>query len=142
MSLKSWADAGWLRPHSSSAEEIENLLEIVNRDLRDAEEGKISTDWQFGIAYNAVLKLCTILLYRSGYRPARDSAHYRTLQSLPLILGTDRKDDVDYLDECRKRRNIVEYDYAGSTTSAQVTELLEFARALHKDVLEWLKSNH
>jgi hypothetical protein len=42
----------------------------------------ISDDWKFGIAYNAALKLCTILLHDSGYRPEKNLAHYRTLQAL------------------------------------------------------------
>lgn len=46
------------------------MLAIVERDLVDA-EGEISADWRFGIAYNAALKLCTILLDASGYRPER-----------------------------------------------------------------------
>ena len=68
MSLEQWAKNGWLRPHKSSKQEIANLLEIVDRDLKDA-ESNISSDWQFGIAYNAALKLCTILLHASSYRP-------------------------------------------------------------------------
>jgi hypothetical protein len=62
MSLEQWAKNGWLRPHKSSGKEIEALLSIVDRDLEDA-AGDISDDWKFGIAYNAALKLCTILLY-------------------------------------------------------------------------------
>jgi hypothetical protein len=48
-------DNGWLRPHKTSAEEIENLFMIIDRDLKDA-EGSISDDWRFGIAYNAAVK--------------------------------------------------------------------------------------
>ena len=57
MSLQDWADNGWLRAHTTSAEEVGNLLAIVDRDLVDASRD-ISADWQFGIAYNAALKLC------------------------------------------------------------------------------------
>ena len=60
MTLKQWADNGWLRPHKSSRQEVANLWAIVRRDLEDARSGDISDDWRFGIAYNAVLKLCTI----------------------------------------------------------------------------------
>jgi hypothetical protein len=56
-----------------------NLLEIVDRDLKDA-ESNISSDWQFGIAYNAALKLCTILLHASGYRREQKLGHYRTMK--------------------------------------------------------------
>ena len=70
MSLQSWLNNGWLRPHKTSPQEIKSLLEIVDRDLKDA-GGDISADWQFGIAYNAALKLCTILVHASGYRPEK-----------------------------------------------------------------------
>ncbi len=84
MSLKQWADNGWLRSYKTSTQEISNLFGIVDRDLHDAKaQGAISDDWKFGIAYNAALKLCTILLYASGYKPEKNLAHYRTLQSLP-----------------------------------------------------------
>ncbi len=58
MSLKQWAENGWLRPHKTSAKEVAGLLAIVERDLIDA-EAEISADWRLGIAYNAALKLCT-----------------------------------------------------------------------------------
>jgi len=63
--LKQWAANGWLKTHQTSPKEIRDLLAIVKRDLADA-EGDISADWRFGIAYNAALKLCTILIYASG----------------------------------------------------------------------------
>ncbi len=36
MTLKQWADNGWLESHVTSGKEIANLLEIVDRDLADA----------------------------------------------------------------------------------------------------------
>lgn len=142
MSLEQWADNGWLRRHITSRKEIAGLLAIVQRDLNDAGGGGISSDWRFGIAYNATLKLCTILLHASGFRPEKNLQHYRTLQALPLILGGHRKADADYLEACRTKRNTVEYDRAGTTTDADVDELLKFARSLRKDVLGWLGKNH
>lgn len=141
MSLEQWAKNGWLRAHKSSQREISDLLGIVDRDLKDA-EGDISADWKFGIAYNAALKLCTILLHASGYRPDQKLGHYRTLTSLPLIMGAARKDDADYLDACRGKRNTVEYDTAGAVTEDNAAELIDFVRGFRKDVLDWLKKNH
>ncbi len=125
MSLAQWANNGWLRPHKNSPREIQDLLAIVNRDLADA-AGDISADWQFGIAYNAALKLCTILLHASGYRPEKTLQHYRTLQALPLILGPERRADADYLDACRIKRNTVEYDCVGAATREDAQELIAF----------------
>ena len=126
MSLKQWASNGWLKPHATSAEETGNLLAIARRDMQDAREDGISDDWRFGIAYNAALKLCTILLYAEGYRPDKNLAHYRILQALPFILGEKRKGDAEYLDACRTKRNTVEYDYVGGVTGSEADELIAF----------------
>jgi len=139
MSLESWAKNGWLRPHKTSGQEIQNLLAIVARDLEDARQSNLSSDWRFGIAYNAALKLCTILLYSSGYRPEKSLAHYRTLQALPLILGEKWQDDATYLDTCRTKRNTVEYDYVGGATDKDADELIEFTGELRVEVEKWLK---
>jgi hypothetical protein len=141
MSLQDWEANGWLRTHKTSPEEIANLFAIVDRDLIDSSEG-ISPDWRFGIAYNAALKLCTILLYASGYRAERQLQHYRTIQALPIILGVDRKEDAEYLDTCRKKRNVLEYDYAGGATDANADELISFVKDLREDVHTWLTEHH
>lgn len=142
MSLQQWANNGWLKAHQTSPKEIQDLLKIVERDLADAVVGDISADWRFGIAYNAALKLCTILIYVSGYRPEKALQHYRTLQALPLILGANRRADADYLDACRIKRNTVEYDYAGGATQKDADELIAFTRELRVDVRTWLQENH
>ena len=68
MTLKQWFENSWLRRHKTKPREITDLLHIVDRDLEDARERHISNDWRFGIAYNAALKLCTMLLYAEGDR--------------------------------------------------------------------------
>ena len=83
MSLKKWADNGWLKKYITDREEVVKLLAIVERDLKDAEEDELSPDWQFGIAYNAALKLCNILLYAKGYRASHGTHHYRLIAALP-----------------------------------------------------------
>lgn len=141
MRLQQWAANGWLRPHQTTAGQIADLLAIVNRDIEDSNRD-LSSDWQFGIAYNATLKLCTILLYASGYRPEKSLAHYRTLQALPLILGSRFSDDADYLDSCRAKRNTAEYDAAGTVTQSEADELRAFAIELRVHVLQWLRDEH
>jgi hypothetical protein len=141
MSLQNWLENGWLRHHRTGKKEIADLFRIVERDLQDA-EGGISDDWRFGIAYNAALKLCTILLYAEGFRPERTLQHYRTIRALPIILGEKRKADADYLDSCRSKRNTVEYDSVGAATGDDVRELVEFVKELKTSVLGWLKEKH
>lgn len=142
MTLQNWANNGWLRRHKSSVQEIDDLLKIVERDLQDAQTDAVSTDWQFGIAYNAALKLCTILLYAEGYKPEKTLQHYRTIQALPLILGPARKGDADFLDSCRSKRNIAEYDRVGVVSSVEVSDLISLVKELREDVLKWLREKH
>lgn len=143
MSLETWWEAGWLQRHKTSPAEIRDLWQIVERDLNDAASGGISADWQYGIAYNAALKLCTILLHAEGFRPARGAmAHARTLGALPHILGPKRQGDADYLEGCRQKRNTVEYDYTGGASKAEAEELLGFGRELQADVRAWLRKKH
>lgn len=139
MTLAQWADNGWLKKYQTSKKEIGSLLLIADRDLKDATQEGISLDWRFGIAYNAALKLCTILLYAEGYRPAPGLQHYRTIASLPLILGEHKKNDADYLEDCRRKRNKVEYDCVGGVTETEVNELVDFVKELRIKVVNWLR---
>ena len=141
MSLRQWGDNGWLKPHRTSRKEISSLLRIVERDLNDA-QGDISSDWRFGIAYNAALKLCRILLSAEGYRPSHELQHYRTLAALPEILGEAKKTDAEYLDACRRKRNIVEYDDVGGASKSDADELIGFSKEFKDEVIAWLKRNH
>ncbi len=141
MSLKQWADNGWLRPHTTSQEEIKNLLGMVDRNLRDASEN-ISADWKFSIAYNAALTLCSVLLYSEGYRAARESHHYRVVQSLELTLGGGYRADMEYLEACRRKRNIIEYEVPGAVTEENARELIDFVVNLKTIVIDWLNKKH
>jgi len=109
--------------------------------LKDARSG-VSADWRFGIAYNAALKLCTILLYVNGYKAERNLQHYRTIQALPKILGSGKSNDASYLDTCRAKRNTAEYDSVGVATEHDSDELIEFTESLRDEVTAYLKKKH
>jgi uncharacterized protein (UPF0332 family) len=141
MTLQQWVDNGWLRTHRTSKKEIRDLLRIVDRDLQDAGKG-LSWDWRFGIAYNAALKLCTILLYAEGYRAERNLQHYRTIQAMPQILEARKKGDAKYLDICRSKRNTAEYEYVEAVTETEAEALISFARELKEEVISWLRKHH
>jgi len=139
--LEQWLGNAWLKAVPTSRQEIANLLSIVDRDMKDA-TGAISPDWQFGIAYNAALKLCTVLVRAQGFRAAHGLQHYRTIMAMPLILGASKNDDARYLDTCRSKRNKVEYDYVGGATAEDAKELLDFVNELRAEVLAWLSDHH
>lgn len=86
MTLENWRNSGWLREHKTSREEIQNLFEIIERDIKESQKD-LSNDWQFAIAYNACLQCCTIPLYCKGYRYGQgQSHHYRTISTLTLTM--------------------------------------------------------
>lgn len=142
MSLEQWLKFGWIKTHKTSKQEIDALFEMIERDLIDSKESSVSNDWKFGIAYNAALKLCTILLNASGYRVNSTSAHHYTISAMPLILGDEKKPDAAYLDQCRRLRNKVEYDSVGGASIEDVKEIIDFIEEFHFEVKKWLKVNH
>ena len=142
MTLTEWQNNGWLRPHNSSRNEIEGLFSIVDRDLNDAISKDLSCDWKFGIAYNTALKLCTVLLHASGYRPEKLLQHFRTIAAIQEILGAGKADAVAYLELCRVKRNTVEYDMAGAVSESEAIELIELVTEFRTDVLNWLTKHY
>lgn len=142
MSLRDWAKFGWLKPHETDVRELSNLLAIADRDIADAAASELSNDWRFGIAYNAALKLCTMMLYDAGYMPEKNLAHYRTLLSIEFTLGEERKADAAYLDSCRTKRNHVEYDYVDGASESEAEELLDFAKELREEVVSRLNKKY
>lgn len=142
MSLQDWLNNGWPKPHKTNRQEIGNLMQIVQRDLQDATLDTLSPDWQFGIAYNAALKLCTILLYINGYRPENALAHYRTIMSLKELSPTDWTEYAIYLNACRMRRNILEYDRADTVSADEACQLVQFTKTLHAEILTYLRQNY
>ena len=142
MSLSQWQNNGWLRPHKTDREEVSNLLAIADRDIADAANPKLSDDWKFGIAYNAALKLCTVMLYAAGYRPEKNLAHYRTLMAIEFTIGPHHKEDAAYLDACRAKRNTVEYDNIGGASRAEAQELLDFTKELRIEVMQILREKY
>ena len=138
MSIEIFLKRGVLVRQEASKAEIADLFNIVERDLEDSSQTEISHDWQFGIAYNAALKLANILVRGSGYRVKGQGHHMNAIAMIPLILGPHTKDDSEYLETCRRKRNIVEYDYVGGATEGDVIELREFVKEFQTEVLEWL----
>lgn len=142
MSLKDWEKNGWLKPHKTSQQEIQNLLKIIERDLADSKVMSISPDWRFAIAYNAALQCCTIPLYCAGYMPTHEqSTHYRIIQSLALTLGSDFKETVIYLNACRTRRNTSDYESSGTISESGADELIQTVEELFQKIKRWIEKN-
>ena len=142
MTLQNWLDNGWLHPHQTSPQELADLLAVADRDLVNAQSSGLSDDWKFGIAYNAALKLCTMMLYDAGYRPVHNLAHYQTVRSIGFTMGSAFLPAAEYLNDCRKMRNTAEYEMAGCVSAAEAAELLAFTKTLRAEVLARLRPKY
>ncbi|MFA4981962.1 MAG: SAV_6107 family HEPN domain-containing protein [Candidatus Omnitrophota bacterium] len=142
MSLKDLLAQGSLKPHKTSKEEIENLLDLVRRDIKDAKVKTISVDRRFAIAYNAVLQMATAIIYCRGYMPTGWGHHYTVFKSLKFIMGENYNDIADYFDSCRSKRNITDYRRTGEISESETDELIGEAEDFLNIVLEFIKKHH
>lgn len=141
MSFENWIKNGWLEAHRGSREEIQNLLHIVSRDLKDSQSKEVSNDWRFAIAYNAALQAATAALAAAGYRASRDSHHYRVIQSLSLTLGKSAE-FIRSFDAFRKKRNVSNYDIGGGVSDRELQEMTAMAGTLREEVENWIRAKH
>jgi len=141
MNLKDLLNQGKLRAHKTSKKEIGNLLAIARRDIKDSKIEELSTDRRFACAYNAALQLSTILLYYNGYKPEGTGHHFTVFQTMKIIMGNRYFTLADYFDSCRSKRNITDYDFVGTISDSEVSELIEEAENFLEVVLDWLKKN-
>jgi len=139
MSLRSWLQNSWLVQHTTSPEEITNLLAISDRDLAACQVEQLPTDWRFAIAYNAGLQAATAALAAAGYRAARDNHHYRVIQSLEFTTAPGTK-LIATFDGFRKKRNVSSYDVAGVVSDKEADEMLKLATTLRADVEKWIRA--
>jgi hypothetical protein len=139
MCLQSWLQNGWPVQHTTSPEEIANLLALSDRDLAACQVTQLPTDWRFAIAYNAGLQAATAALAAAGYRATRDNHHYRVIQSLEFTIAPGRR-FIDTFDGFRKKRNVSSYDVAGSVSDKEADEMLKVAVTLRADAEQWIRA--
>ena len=142
MKLKRLLSQDRLRPHKTSKEEINNLLRLIKRDIKDAKVQALSHDRQFATAYNAVLQMAIILLYCKGYKPSGIGQHFTAFQMLKEVMGKEYYALSDYFDSCRAKRNLTDYSYAGKISKTEVEELIIEAERFMEVIVAWLKNNY
>ena len=141
MTLQNWLLNNWLTPHKTSRQEISDLFAVADRDLSDCQSPGLSPDGKLNIAYNAALQAATAALAAAGYRAARESHHYRIIQSLAYTIGAP-SGLIAQFDQFRKKRNIGGYERAGIASDQEAKEMLSLAKNIRSDVEAWLNQTH
>lgn len=142
MTLKQLLDKGKLAQHTTSQQEVGNLLKLVGRDIADAKIKGLSNDRKFATAYNAVLQLATIGLNCKGYKTKGSGHHFTVFQAMVEVFGSEYKDKADYFDSCRTKRNLTDYTLSGGISEKEAEELLQEAIKFSTEVVGWLKKNY
>lgn len=115
---------------------------MVERDLDDARIPELSTDRRFATAYNAVLQLATIVIACAGYRVVGLGHHQTTLRALPVAMGNTASGYAAYFEQCRRKRNQVDYDMVNVATETETEDLLAKAEEFKEFVGAWIKKHH
>ena len=142
MSLQKLLHEGRLEKREASKQEILDLLRLASRGLDDAAVEQISLDGRFNHAYDAALALAIIPLRCAGYRTRGEGHHYIVLEVLPEIMGKEVSPTAQYLQTCRKIRNLSTYSRSGIVSRGEVAELIARIQEFDSVVRHWLRVNH
>ena len=142
MSLQDFLDSGRLKLHKATPAEISKLFDVVKRDLADAQVHGLSEDRRFTIAYNAALQSSRAYLAAEGYRTAGHGHHHTVFQALRKLLDAEQHHVLDYLDDCRSKRNLAEYLGTEVTSAQEVADLIREAKKFSKLLHNLIHSRH
>lgn len=144
MSWKNLLANRTVQNHNTSKQEMENLRELVSRDLRDAGIEGLSADRRFATAYNAVLQLSKMAIACAGYRVAAGVGHHqKTFEAVKTALGTYSAENLaDYFETCRRKRNNIDYDAAEVVTETEADEILNKSREFQTLIEDWISNYH
>jgi len=141
VSLEDWSRDKLVLRHRPSASEIAELLHICDHDLEKVKIVELGPDWRLSIAHNAAVQAAKTALAAVGYRARKEGQHYIVLQSLAFTLKSPPA-IIDQLDKFRQKRNISDYERAGSVTDQEVKEMITLAKQLRTDVEKWLRAKY
>ena len=121
-------------------EALKQLLE--NRWIEEAQGALKYPDTTFILAYDAVLSAATIVLRAHGVRAKRERHHEMTFRALRELRIPGLSDQARYYDDCRRKRNTLEYDCMADVSNAEAEDFLREALRFTAEVRVWLERTH
>ncbi len=129
--------------HTTSKAELDNMRELIARDLADAAVARLSADRRFATAYNAALQAANMAVACAGYRITAKIGHHKvSLESAALALGKGAASLTDYFETCRRKRNQIDYTHSHVATDTEAKEIVAKAKEFHELVESWISKNH
>ena len=117
-----------IRTHTTSKRELDDLRDVIDRDLTDAAIAALSADRRFATAYNAALQTATMAIACVGYRTSGLGHHQTTFEAAELAIGATSTPLTAYFETCRRKRNTVDYDRAHVATETEAAEIVKRAK--------------
>ena len=140
--LKELLAQGRLKQHKAAAQEIGKLFAVIERDIKDAKVENVSLDRRFTIAYNAALQAGRALLAAEGYRTSGQAHHATVFQALRSLLDQEHHHLLDYMDDCRSKRNLAEYMGTEIASEQETEELIEEAQSFAGFARSLIRKNY
>ena len=79
----------------------------------------------------------------AGYRVASIPGHHRVhFEAARIALGSSADRFLDYFEASRRKRNVIDYDFAFVTTDTEAKEILAEAKAFCAFVEHWISVEH
>jgi uncharacterized protein (UPF0332 family) len=129
--------------HTTSKKELDVLRALIARDLADAAVKELSEDRRFATAYNAALQAAKMAIAGAGYRLANVPGHHRLMfEAARLALGSSSARSLDFFENCRRKRNVIDYDRALVATNTEAEEIVAEAQAFLELVEKWIAAHH
>ena len=75
----------------------------------------------------------------AGYRVASTPGHHRLhFEAARIALGSSADRFLDYFETSRRKRNVIDYDYAFVSTETEAEEILKQAMVFKTVVEQWI----
>ena len=142
MTWNDWLKDGRIEAHAPARGEIAAQRRAAERSLADAALSGLSPEGRFRFAYDAGLALATIAVLASGHRvKSRIGHHQTTIEAAGLALGKEAAAIIQYLELCRRTRNVISYE-GDEIGEGHANELLKEVTRLAEFVDAWLAKHH
>ena len=132
-----------VRPHGLTTEEqtkrLQEMEAVARRHLADADAPALSSDARHNTAYTAGRVAAEMAMLAEGFRAGRAMGkHAAVFAFLAVAAGARWSVEADYFDKRRRRRNVSEYEQAGTISPTEADTVARTARRSLEEVLEWI----
>ena len=135
-----------VRPHGLTAEEtakrLQEMEQVARRHLGDAGAPGLSPDGKHNLAYTAGRIAAEMVMVAEGFRAGRGMGKHAAVFVFLTVAANGRwSAEADYFDKRRQRRNVSEYEQAGTISPTEADTVARASRRLLEEVLKWIEES-